>query len=121
MMMIGLLNMIYYHNPRCSKSREGLRLLENCKKDFKIKLYLSEKITFAELTEIIQKLKIKPIELVRTKEKILKENNINVAGMSDKQIINILLKFPILIERPILISDKEAILGRPPENLKAML
>jgi|TARA_B100001142_G_scaffold267130_1_gene271787 arsenate reductase len=113
--------MIYYHNPRCSKSREGLRLLENCKKDFKIKLYLSEKITFAELTEIIQKLKIKPIELVRTKEKILKENNINVAGMSDKQIINILLKFPILIERPILISDKEAILGRPPENLKAML
>jgi arsenate reductase len=113
--------MIYYHNPRCSKSREGLQLLENCKKDFKIKLYLSEKITFAELTEIIQKLKIKPIELVRTKEKILKENNINVTGMSDKQIINILLKFPILIERPILISDKEAILGRPPENLKAML
>jgi|TARA_B100001059_G_scaffold118202_1_gene118383 arsenate reductase len=113
--------MIYYHNPRCSKSREGLRLLENCKKDFKIKLYLSEKITFAELTEIIQKLKIKPIELVRKKEKILKENNIDIAGMSDKQIINILLKFPTLIERPILISDKEAILGRPPENLKAML
>ena len=55
------------------------------------------------------------------KEKILKENNIDVAGMSDKQIIDILLKFPILIERPILISNEEAILGRPPENLKAML
>lgn len=114
-------SIIYYHNPRCSKSREGLKLLENSKKNVKIKLYLSEHITFSELAETIKKLKIKPIELVRKKEKVIKENNINFAGMTDEQIIKTLLKFPILIERPILVSDKKAVLGRPPDNLKVML
>ena len=65
--------MIYYHNPRCSKSREGLKLIEKSKKKVEIKLYLSEDITNAELSDVIKKLEIKPIELVRKKEKILKE------------------------------------------------
>ncbi len=62
--------MIYYHNPKCSKSREGLKIIDDSSHDFTIKLYLSEKITFTELVQIIDKLKIKPIDLVRKKEKI---------------------------------------------------
>ena len=96
-------------------------MLENSKKDFKIKLYLSEHISFSELHEIIKKLNLKPIQLVRKNESVIKENNIDFADLSDKQIIKTLLKFPILIERPILISNEKAVLGRPPENFKAML
>ena len=113
--------MIYYHNPRCSKSREGLTLIEKSKKNIEIKLYLSEDITYAELSNIIKKLKIKPVDLVRKKEKILKEKNIVIDKMSDNDIVEILLKYPVLIERPILISDTSAVVGRPPENLKTML
>ena len=65
--------MIYYHNPRCSKSREGLSILEKSGKSFKIKLYLLEDVNYEELSQIINKLKIKPIDLVRKKEKIIKE------------------------------------------------
>tara|TARA_Y200000002_G_scaffold9709_1_gene7982 strand:- start:429 stop:770 length:342 start_codon:yes stop_codon:yes gene_type:complete len=113
--------MIYYHNPRCSKSREGLKLIEKSKKKVEIKLYLSENVTNAELINVIKKLEIKPIELVRKKEKILKEKNIALDKMSDNDIIELLLKYPVLIERPILISDTNAVVGRPPENLKIML
>ena len=113
--------MIYYHNPRCSKSREGLKLIEKSKKKVEIKLYLSENVTNAELINVIKKLEIKPIELVRKKEKILKEKNIALDKMSDNDIIALLLKYPVLIERPILISDANAVVGRPPENLKIML
>tara|TARA_S200000501_G_C20600188_1_gene645548 strand:- start:411 stop:752 length:342 start_codon:yes stop_codon:yes gene_type:complete len=113
--------MIYYHNPRCSKSREGLTLIEKSKKNIEIKLYLSDDITYAELSNIIKKLKIKPVDLVRKKEKILKEKNIVIDKMSDNDIVEILLKYPVLIERPILISDTNAVVGRPPENLKTML
>ena len=82
--------MIYYHNPRCSKSREGLSILEKNGKNFKIKLYLSEEITFVEINEIINKLKIKPIDLVRKKEKIIKEKGIDLDSMTDKKILETL-------------------------------
>jgi arsenate reductase len=113
--------MIYYHNPRCSKSREGLKIVENSNKNIDVKLYLSEKITFTELTQIIDKLKIKPIDLVRKKEGVVKKENLNFENMSDKVIIETLVKHPILIERPILVSDTQAIVGRPPELIKTIL
>ena len=113
--------MIYYHNPKCSKSREGLKIVEEGTHNFTIKLYLSEKITFTELVQIIDKLKIKPIDLVRKKEKIIKEKGLDLNSMSDKIIIETLIKHPILIERPILISDTSAVIGRPPELIKTIL
>ena len=113
--------MIYYHNPRCSKSREGLKIVENSNKNIDVKLYLSEKITFTELTQIIDKLKIKPIDLVRKKEGVVKKENLNFESMSDKVIIKTLVKHTILIERPILVSDTQAIVGRPPELIKTIL
>ena len=113
--------MIYYHNPRCSKSREGLKIIDDGSHDFTIKLYLSEKITFTELVQIIDKLKIKPTDLVRKKEKIIKEKGLDLNSMSDKIIIETLIKHPILIERPILVSDTSAVIGRPPELIKTIL
>jgi len=112
---------VYYHNPRCSKSREGLLILEKSKNNFKIKLYLTENIAFNELKQIVNKLNIKPIDLVRKKEKVIKDNKINLDSMSDKEILETLIAHPILIERPILISEDKAIIGRPPELIKSML
>jgi len=114
-------NFVYYHNPRCSKSREGLLILEKSKNNFKIKLYLTENIAFNELKQIVNKLNIKPIDLVRKKEKVIKDNKINLDSMSDKEILETLIAHPILIERPILISEDKAIIGRPPELIKSML
>ena len=113
--------MIYYHNPRCSKSREGLKIVEEGNHNFTIKLYLSEKITFTEIVQIIDKLKIKPIDLVRKNEKIIKEKDLDLNIMSDKEIIETLVKNPILIERPILVTDTKAIVGRPPELINTIL
>lgn len=113
--------MIYYHNPKCSKSREGLKIIEEGTHNFTIKLYLSEKITFTELVQIIDKLKIKPIDLVRKKEKIIKEKELNLYSMSDKEIIETLVENPILIERPILVTDNKAVVGRPPELINTIL
>ena len=110
-----------YHNPKCSKSREGLKIVEEGAHNYKIKLYLSEKITFIELVQIIDKLKIKPIDLVRKKEKIIKEKELDLNSMSDKEIIETLVENPILIERPILVTDNKAIVGRPPELINTIL
>ena len=113
--------MIYYHNPRCSKSREGLNIIEKNNINAKIKLYLSEEITFEELKNIIRKLNIDPIDLVRKKEDIIKKEKLDLKSMSNKEIIETLISFPILIERPILISKTEAVIGRPPELIKSIL
>ena len=113
--------MIYYHNPKCSKSREGLKIVEESAHNYKIKLYLYEKITFTELVQIIDKLKIKPIDLVRKKEKIIKEKDLDLSSMSDKEIIETLVENPILIERPILVTETKAMVGRPPELINTIL
>tara|TARA_Y100000385_G_scaffold232873_1_gene245497 strand:+ start:263 stop:616 length:354 start_codon:yes stop_codon:yes gene_type:complete len=112
---------IYYHNPRCSKSREGLKIIEKNNINAKIKLYLSEEITFEELKDIIIKLNIDPIDLVRKKESIIKKEKLDLKSMTNKEIIETLVLFPILIERPILISKTKAIIGRPPELIESIL
>ena len=112
---------IYYHNPRCSKSREGLNIVEKNNINAKIKLYLSEEITFEELQDIINKLDIDPIDLVRKKEDIIKKEKLDLKSMSNKEVIETLVSFPILIERQILISETKAVIGRPPELIKSIL
>ena len=109
-----------YHNPRCSKSREGLAILESEKADYQVIKYMDELLGVEELKEIIQLLKIKPIELVRTKESIWKEN-FKGLELSDDEIISALSKFPKLIERPIVINGKQAIIGRPPHKILSVL
>lgn len=109
-----------YHNSRCGKSRECLILLENSGQEYEIIKYLEEVPSFQELKEIIQKLNIKPIELVRRKEKIWIEN-FKDQSLSDDEIIQIMISNPILIERPIVINGDKAVVARPLEKAAAIL
>ena len=106
-----------YHNPRCKKSREGLAILENSRKDFKVIKYLEKTISKEELHTIIKKLNISPIEIVRKNEKIWKEN-FKGKELSNNDIVNAMVAYPKLIERPIVIHNNKAIIGRPPEIIK---
>lgn len=109
------------HNPRCRKSREGLEILQNnTDQPINIVKYLNEPITKDYLSEIIHKLDIDPIQLVRTKESIWKEN-FKGKTLSDEEIIDAMLVHPKLIERPIVINGDHAIIGRPPEDVLKVL
>ena len=105
-----------YHNPRCSKSRQGLEILEKSGRKFDVVKYLEEVLTEKELSEIIKLLNISPINLVRKNEKTWKENY-KGKDLSDKEIIKIMIENPKLIERPIVINNTKAAIGRPPENI----
>jgi|TARA_B110001454_G_scaffold191734_1_gene191568 arsenate reductase len=105
-----------YHNSRCSKSRETLDLLKSSELDFEIVEYLKEKLTKNQIQVLINKLGLKPLELVRKNEAIWKENFKNKV-LTNNEIVEILSKNPKLIERPIVESNNKAIIGRPPENV----
>lgn len=109
-----------YHNPRCSKSRQGVKYLEDKGLDFEVIQYLKDEFTADELKEVIQKLNIKPIELVRTKETIWKENFKDLE-LSDDQIIQAMVENPRLIERPIVVNKDKAVVARPTENIDQVL
>ena len=108
------------HNPRCSKSREGLLLLENHGKKFEVIKYLETQITEEQLKHIISLLDINPIELVRKNETIWKSEFKNMV-LSDDDIIKTMIKNPKLIERPIVINGKKAVIGRPSQNILNIL
>lgn len=109
-----------YHNPRCSKSRQGLALLENAKVTFEVIKYLDTPPSAVELTEIIKKLDIRPISLVRTNEAIWKEN-FKGKELSDSEIIEAMVAYPKLIERPIVVNGNKAVIGRPLEMIKDII
>lgn len=109
-----------YHNPRCSKSRQTLQLLESKIDNFEIVRYLEKTPSEKELSEIIDKLSISPIELVRKNEAIWKEE-FKGKDLSDKELISAMITYPKLIERPIVIKGKNAIIGRPPEKVLALI
>lgn len=105
-----------YHNPRCTKSRQGIALLEENNKEFEIIKYLENIPTKEELTNIISLLHIEPIALVRKTEKIWKENY-KGKELSNIDIINAMIENPKLIERPIVINGEKAVIGRPTEKI----
>ncbi|RKR13336.1 arsenate reductase [Maribacter vaceletii] len=109
-----------YHNPRCSKSRQGLQALENSGKEFTVKKYLEDIPSEKELKDIIQKLEISPLELVRKNEAIWKELY-KGKSLSDADIIKAMVTHPKLIERPIVIKNDKAVIGRPLENITKLL
>lgn len=109
-----------YHNPRCTKSREGLDILEKSAKDFQVVKYLEDIPTKKELKEIIDLLGIKPEQLVRKNEAIWK-GNYKGKSLSDSEIIDAMISHPKLIERPIVINKDRAVIGRPPENIQKII
>jgi arsenate reductase len=109
---------IYYHNPRCRKSREGLQLVEGKEVEFELVEYLKDPPTNVQLKFILESLDKKPLEVIRTQEKMFKELNLSKKdNRSDDEWIDIMVRNPILIERPIFVFNNKAALGRPPENL----
>lgn len=109
-----------YHNPRCGKSRNCLAFIENSKQEFEIIPYLTETPSFDQLKKLLKQLNIEPIQLVRTKEKIWIEN-FKGKTLNEEQIINAMVENPILIERPIVVKDGKAIIGRDPDLVASFL
>ena len=108
--------MKYYHNPRCSKSRQGLDLLKNKGENPEVILYLNDPISFVELQNTIKKLGISPIDLIRKNESIFKDN-FKGKSLTDDQWIHAMIEHPKLMERPIFIVNNKGVIGRPPEKV----
>ena len=106
--------MIIYHNPDCSKCNEALDLLKQNNCEFTIRYYLSHPPSVEELKELLDKLQCKPIDIVRKKEPLY-EQLYATGQFNDHEWLNILSRHPILIERPIVINNNKAIIGRPPQ------
>ena len=109
-----------YHNTRCRKSREGLQILEESGKDFEVREYLKETLSEKEITELLQKLNMAPIELIRKEEKLWKENYRD-RDLSDAELIRVMAENPKLIQRPIVENDNKAVVGRPASNIEELL
>lgn len=109
-----------YHNPRCGKSRDCLAFLETSDKKFEIIKYLESPLSFNELKEIIRKLNVNPIELVRKNEPIWKEN-FKGKVLTDSEIIQTMVDYPILMERPIVVYKDKAIIARPLDKINEII
>lgn len=110
-----------YHNPRCSKSRATLALLEERNIDPTIIAYLETPPTKSALKQVINALGIAPRDLLRKGEQPYKDLNLSDPGISDAEILDAMLAHPILIERPIVINGDRAAIGRPPESVLDIL
>ena len=109
------------HNPRCSKSRQALALLEEQGISPDIILYLEASPSASELRDILKKLGLSARDIMRKGEKIYKELELADASLDEDALLTVLSAHPILIERPIVINGEKAALGRPPENILAIL
>lgn len=110
-----------YHNPRCSKSRQTLQLLADHGIKVNVVEYLKAPPSRKELQHILTLLGMRPRELLRNGEPIYKTLKLDNEKMTDQQIIKAMVENPVLIERPIVVTDKQAAIGRPPERVLAIL
>lgn len=110
-----------YHNPRCSKSRQTLQLLNDNSIEADVVEYLKTPPDAETLKDILNKLGLKPRQLMRTGEDIYKELNLADESLTDEQLIQVMIENPKLIERPIVIKDGKVAIGRPPENVLSIL
>lgn len=106
-----------YHNPRCSKSRQTLELLKQNNADIEIVEYLKNPPNQSQLKSILSKLAITPQELMRKKEAEYKLAGLDDLNLTDDQQIDLMIANPKVIERPIVVNQNKAVIGRPPENV----
>tara|TARA_B100000927_G_scaffold218965_1_gene179042 strand:- start:251 stop:604 length:354 start_codon:yes stop_codon:yes gene_type:complete len=106
-----------YHNPRCSKSRQALQIIRDHGIEPQIVEYLKVQLEKIELERISRLLGKRPKDFVRKSETDFKENNISDLIENDSDLINAMTKFPKIIERPIVVAEEKAVIGRPPENV----
>lgn len=111
--------MIIYHNPRCSKSRQSLALLSENGVEPEVVEYLKTPLDEVVLREVIAKLGLKAHEVVRTKEDVYRQLGLS-PDSSEEELIAAIVKYPILMERPIVVKGDSAVIGRPPENVQQL-
>lgn len=109
-----------YHNPRCSKSRQTLELIQQAGVEPEVVLYLETPPTADELRTLVSRLGISARDLLRRKEAEYAEAGLS-NDSSEDEVIAAMVKYPKLIERPIVVKGDKAVLGRPPENVKSLL
>ena len=110
-----------YHNPRCGTSRTTLELIRKKGIEPKVIEYLKTPPTAKELDEILKLLSMEPRELMRTKEPEYAKHKLDSQKLTRAELIAAMVKYPILIQRPIVLADGKAVLGRPPENVEKIL
>lgn len=111
---------IIYHNNRCKKSREALELLREKTNQLTVIEYLKYPLTTSELTHIVDQLNIQPLELVRKNESVWKEEY-KGKNLTHQEIVQAMVNHPKLIERPIVINEKGAVIGRPASKVLEIL
>ena len=110
-----------YHNPRCSKSRQTLEILKNKNCDIEIIEYLKVPMALKELKDILSKLNYEPRDLIRKGEDIYKKENLANTSLTSNTLMKKMILNPILIERPIVVFNDKAVVGRPPEKVLEIL
>ena len=110
-----------YHNPKCSKSRQTLELLRARGIEPVVIEYLKQPPDKAALKKILRLLRMKPRELLRKKEAAYKQERLDREGLSDEALLDAMLKHPVLMERPIVLAQGKAAIGRPPEQVLEIL
>ena len=108
-----------WHNSRCSKSRAAFNYLKESGREYKVREYLKEPPTKEELLELLKKLNKKPSEIIRKKETIFKELNLKEA--SEDELVDAMVNYPKLIERPIVINNSKAVIARPLEEIEKVI
>ena len=112
---------IIYHNPKCSKSRQALEIIRSKNIEPTIILYLINKLSKTEVKKLLSKLGLSIRDILRTGEDEYKNNNLKNENLTDDELIDFLIKFPKLLQRPIVVKDNKAVVGRPPENILHLL
>ena len=112
---------LLYHNPRWGKSREAVKLLNEKNVDFDVVEYLKDPLTKGEILILAKKLGKRPKDFIRTSEKDFKDNNVESLINNDQALANAMEELPKIIERPIFVVGKNAVIGRPPENILMLL
>lgn len=115
-------NAVIYHNPRCSKSRQTLQLLQDNQIQPTVIEYLQTPLSKTQVKQVLKLLQLTPREMMRTKETIYKEQKLSDPSKTPDELIQAMVDHPILIERPIvIINNQKAVIGRPPENVLEIL
>ena len=110
-----------YHNPRWSKSRESVKILQKECKPFNIVQYMKEKINQKTLENILNILNIEPIDLIRKNEREFKISDISPKEKNRNKLIQLIVENPKIMERPIILNGEKGVIGRPPENIYKIL
>ena len=106
-----------FHNPRCSKSRQALEILESNDKDYEIFLYLQETLNKKSIKSVLDILGLNPKDILRSGEVEYKENELSQYDDEDEKLIDFMIKYPKIIERPIVIKGNKGVIARPPGNV----